>query len=95
MTGDGILSGDLVLLRPEVEARQGEIAAVQLVEEDAPWQTTLKRVFLHLDKNQVELRASNPAYEPMFVPCDRTRIAGVYRGLLRDVATALSGSFRL
>lgn len=95
MTGDGILSGDLVLLRPEVEARQGEIAAVQLVAEDAPWQTTLKRVFLHLDKNQVELRASNLAYEPMFLVSEHTRIAGVYRGLLREATTFSGGSFGL
>ena len=86
MTGDGIVSGDLVLLRPEVDVRWGEIAAVQLVEEGAPWKTTLKRVFLHEAKGQVELRASNPAYEPMFVPCDQTRIAGVYRGLLRGTS---------
>lgn len=94
MTGDGIVSGDLVLLRPEVELRPGEIAAVQLVEEDAPWQTTLKRVFPHGEGGQVELRASNPAYQPMFVPSQQMRIAGVYRGLLRAASLA-SSNFEL
>lgn len=95
MIGDGIVSGDLVLLRPDVEARQGEIAAVQLVEDGSPWQTTLKHIFLHLDEGHVELRASNPTYEPMFVACDQTKVAGVYRGLLRNAATTLNSSFEL
>lgn len=55
MTGDGILDGDLVLLRPDSEAARGEIAAVLVGEAH---EATLKRVFLKGDT--VTLRASNP-----------------------------------
>lgn len=87
MTGDGILSGDLVLLRPDLHPHPGEIAAVQIVEDGDSWQTTLKHVWASPNEDRVELRASNPAYEPIFVPCEQTRIAGVYRGLLREAST--------
>lgn len=93
MTGDGILSGDLVLLRPDLHPHPGEIAAVQIAEEDGPWQTTLKHVFERQDDGKVELRASNPTYDPIFVLCEHTRIAGVYRGLLRGARTIGSNSF--
>ena len=45
MSGDGILEGDLVLLRPNVEVQQGEIAAVLWSESGAECEATLKRVF--------------------------------------------------
>ena len=82
MSGDGILDGDRVLLRPGVALCNGEIAAVQITEGEQ-WQTTLKRVFAAPAWDYVELRASNPAYEPLRVPSDKVDIAGVYRGLLR------------
>ncbi len=88
MLGDGICEGDKVLLRPEGEVQQGEIAAVQIMHEDLPWETTLKHVYLHLDESGsgegiVELCASNPRYAPLRVASEQVRIAGVYRGLLR------------
>lgn len=82
MSGDGILDGDRVLLRPNVALHNGEIAAVQITEGEQ-WQTTLKRVFAAPEWDYIELRASNPVYEPLQVPCDKVGIAGVYRGLLR------------
>lgn len=45
MVGDGILNGDLVLLRPGVEIQQGEIAAVVWSGSGAECEATLKRVF--------------------------------------------------
>ncbi len=48
MIGDGILPGDRVLLRPDVEVRSGEIAAVQIAGdgsfEDGSLCATLKHV---------------------------------------------------
>lgn len=82
MSGDGILDGDRVLLRPDVTLHNGEIAAVQITEGEQ-WQTTLKRVFAAPEWESVELRASNPAYESLWVPAEKIAIAGVYRGLLR------------
>lgn len=86
MTGDGILEGDKVLLRPEVQLESGEIAAV-LVGPDH--EATLKHVhLLPSTKNfpyggEVLLRASHPAYPDRRLPSEEVRIAGVFRGLLR------------
>jgi repressor LexA len=81
MTGDGILDGDKVLLRPDVEAHDGEIAAVLVGDAH---EATLKRVFRKGDR--VILRASHPAYPDLTVPADAVKIAGVFRGLIRDGA---------
>lgn len=82
MTGDGILPGDLVLIRPGVQVSNGEIAAVQIHrahQSDA----TLKHVHWQADKRTVRLRASNPAYDDLTLPAAEVAIVGVYRGLMR------------
>lgn len=79
MVGDGILPGDLVLLRPNVTVRQGEIAAVHARDN---YEGTLKHVFV--ETNGVRLRASNPEYEDIIVSATDWRgVAGVFRGLVR------------
>jgi repressor LexA len=81
MVGDGIHSGDLVLLRPEVEVQPGEIAAAYVGDD---YRCTLKHV--HFEKARVRLRASNPAYDDLLIPQNEWRgVAGVYRGLVRHV----------
>lgn len=82
MSGDGIFAGDRVLLRPGVDARNGEIAAVQLTHDADCYRATLKHVFFHGDT--VCLRASNPAYEDVEVPAQSVNIVGVFRGLVRS-----------
>jgi len=81
MTGDGILPGDKVLLRPGLNPRDGEIAAVQVGQE---YEASLKHVHFNDARNTVQLRASNPAYRDVFVPLNQVRVAGVYRGLVRS-----------
>jgi repressor LexA len=82
MIGDGILAGDLVLLRPEEDVRQGEIAAVHARD---GYEGTLKHVIV--ETRQVRLRASNPNYEDIIVPAaDWRGVAGVFRGLVRKTA---------
>ena len=79
MIGDGILPGDLVLLRPDIDLHQGEIAAVHARDD---YEGTLKRVFV--ETNQVRLRASNPSCPDIIVPAaDWRGVAGVFRGLVR------------
>ena len=79
MIGDGIQSGDLVLLRPGVDTQPGEIAAAYVGD---GYEATLKHV--HFEKHRVRLRASNPAYADLFVPSEEWRgVAGVFRGLIR------------
>lgn len=86
MIGDGILDGDKVLIRPGVEPRAGEIAAVQVGETH---EATLKHVFALPESGQVRLRASNPGYRDVVVPAETVKIAGVFRGLIRDVGRTL------
>ena len=74
MIGDGIEDGDLVIVQRQETAEDGDIV-VALIEDEA----TVKRFFRHHD--QVELRPSNPQYEPIFVR--DVRILGKVVGLLR------------
>ncbi len=90
MINDGILSGDLVLLRPGAELTYGGIAAVIIGREadgdfSGECETTLKRVY-H-DGNKVRLQASNPDYPDTTLPADAVRVAGIYQGLIRQEST--------
>lgn len=79
MLGDGIQNGDLVLLRPGVDVRDGEIAAAYVGDN---YEASLKRVYFEPDT--VRLRASNPIFPDLLVPSSEWRgVAGVYRGLIR------------
>ena len=57
----GILYGDIVLLRQQDAAENGDIVAA-LVEDEA----TLKRIFY--EKGHVRLQPENPAMDPIIVP---------------------------
>lgn len=81
MIGDGILEGDKVLLRPDVELRSGEIAAVEVGDGH---EATLKRVITSFLPRKVILRASNPRYPDIEVTAGKFRVAGVFRGLIRE-----------
>ncbi|HWL50824.1 MAG TPA: LexA family transcriptional regulator [Chthoniobacteraceae bacterium] len=87
MINDGILSGDLVLLRPEAELPYGGIAAVLIGSETdgdfaGECETTLKRVY-H-DGEKVRLQAANPNYPDTVFPANAIRVAGIYLGLVRQ-----------
>jgi len=83
MQGDGILSGDLVLIRPNLAVSNGEIAAVQIPRDDGVYESTLKHVFIKQQRGTVILRASNPLYADLELPAEKTQIVGAYRGLVR------------
>ncbi len=74
MIGDGIQDGDLVIVQRQDTADDGDIV-VALIEDEA----TVKRFFRHRD--HVELRPSNPDYEPIFAK--DVRILGRVVGLMR------------
>ncbi len=82
MIGDGILDGDKVLLRPGVECQPGEIAAVLVGDAH---EATLKHIIPMPKEGKVRLRASNPGYRDLIAPVEEVKIAGVFRGLIRDV----------
>ena len=79
MTGAGIMDGDMVIVRPQATAENGEIVAA-LIDNEA----TVKRFQSALDA--IVLKAENPAFEPIVIKPGRSdfRIIGVVVGLLRD-----------
>lgn len=82
MSGDGILDGDLVLVRLQPDVENGEIAVVMCGNDEA----TLKRVYKFAE--QVLLQPSNPRYPPR--PCSPgdVRIIGKYTGHLERSSAA-------
>jgi len=63
MIDAGILSGDLVLVRKQSEARDGEIV-VALVDNE----NTLKRYFVDEDNHQIRLHPENKTMKDIIVP---------------------------
>lgn len=77
MIGAGIHDGDLVYIREQPEVENGQIAAVQLVE-DGEFTSTLKRFYR--DGSRVVLQPANPAYMPIVLTgeeLDDVRIVGL------------------
>jgi repressor LexA len=77
MSGDGILDGDLAIIRMQKNAERGQIIAA-VIGGDA----TLKHY--HPESNKIELRASNPSYMPITVnESEDFYIAGILAGVIR------------
>ena len=81
MIGDGILPGDKVLLRPNVQVQNGEIAAVYYGEQ---YEATLKHIYFNQDSH-ITLRASNEDFQDITVSGKELQVAGVFRGLIRTI----------
>lgn len=81
MIGDGILPGDKVLLRPDAQVRNGEIAAVHVGDD---YLATLKHVHFGPGRGKVTLKASNPVYKDIVVSAKDVKVAGIYKGLIRS-----------
>ena len=79
MTGAGILAGDLVIVRRQKTAVDGDVV-VALVEEEA----TVKR--LRIRRGRYELHPENPAFEPIIPPPGELRILGKVIELRRSFA---------
>lgn len=78
MVGDHIIDGDVVVVRRQDHASQGEIAAVLLDDE-----VTLKHVYR--SEGEVELRSSNPSLPPITVEPGQAepRLLGKVVGVIR------------
>lgn len=75
MVGAGILSGDLVVVRPQSDAVNGEIVVALLGDE-----ATVKR--FHRDDSGVWLLPENPAYQP--IDGREAQILGKVKALYRE-----------
>ena len=77
MRDAGIMDGDLLAVRQGKEAKNGQIVVARLGDE-----VTVKRFHRHL--NQIELRAENPDFQPIFVqPGEPFELEGLAVGLIR------------
>jgi repressor LexA len=77
MIGDHIMPDDLVVIRPQAHADGGDMVAVLLGDE-----ATVKRI--QFQDGGVKLIASNPAYAPIEVSREDSRIIGKVIGLMRS-----------
>ena len=75
MINAGILDGDLVVVRKQADARNGEIVVALVGDEDA----TVKRFFR--EAGRVRLQPENDDMEPMYP--DQVTILGTVRAVLR------------
>ncbi len=90
MIGDGILDGDFVIIQKASSAEQGQTVVAMMGNE-----ATIKRFYKKKTSTgtQIELRAANPAYEPILIESltesnpegTDFRIEGVLVGLIRKL----------
>lgn len=75
MIGAGILSGDMVVVRPQQTADDGQIVVARLDDE-----ATVKR--LHRRNGQVWLMPENPAYTP--IDGRQAQLIGIVKAVIRE-----------
>jgi repressor LexA len=91
MIGDGILDGDYVIIEKKNRAEQGETVVAMIGNEATIKRFYQKRVPASEDRpahQQIELRAANPAYEPILIESlteNDFRIEGIMVGLIRKL----------
>jgi repressor LexA len=81
MIGDGILDGDYIFVRKQLQAEPGEIV-VAMIEDEA----TVKRFYPEGDR--IRFQPSNPRLKPIYVSRDEfreTQIIGVVIGVYRKM----------
>lgn len=79
MTGAGILDGDLVVVRQQSDADDGDTVVALVDDEDA----TVKRIKRR--GGMIHLVAMNPAFGPIVVSGDRVRVQGKVVGVRRNL----------
>ena len=72
--------GDLVIVKPTADARNGEMVAAYLKLEET---VTLKRFYL--EGEMVRLQPENAQMDPIFVPAENVRVHGRVVGVIRRV----------
>ena len=78
MINAGINDGDLVVIREQATAEEGQIV-VALIDNEA----TLKRFYLDKERNLVRLHPENDNMEDMYF--DNIEIQGIVKMVLKDI----------
>ena len=86
VSGDSMIDamvndGDIVIMRQENDARNGDMVAVWLSDDT----TTLKYFYREPD-NRVRLQPANPTMEPIYVECEDVQVQGKVMMVLRQTA---------
>ena len=81
MINAGILDGDIVVVRRQEEARNGEIVAALVGDDESANEATVKRFFR--DGGRVRLQPENDALDPIFPEYAQIlgKVVGVFRSL--------------
>lgn len=80
MVDASVLDGDIVILRYQEKAENGEMVAAWI---DGVGETTLKHFYL--EGKQVRLRAANPNYKDMFFPAAQVSVKGKVVSVIRQL----------
>jgi repressor LexA len=83
MIDDHIDDGDVVVVRPQPRAENGEIVVAVVNDGTLNGGATLKRFYL--DGDRVRLEPRNPAMQPLVVPLEDVEIKGKVVKLVRDL----------
>jgi repressor LexA len=83
MIEDHIDDGDLVVIRPQPNVDNGEIAVAIVNDATENGGATLKR--LYREGDTVRLQPRNPDMQPILVPADQVEVRGKVVKLLRDL----------
>jgi len=77
----GILDGDIVVVRRQQDARNGEIVAALVGEDESADEATVKRFFR--EDERIRLQPENDALEPMYPEFVQIlgKVVGVFRSL--------------
>ena len=81
MVNAGILEGDMVVVRREQTARDGEIVVALAGQDETAEEATVKRFFR--EKGRVRLQPENDALEPIYA--DHVEVLGVVTGVFRTL----------
>ncbi len=82
MTGAGILDGDILVVRRQETASNGEIVVALVGEDESAGEATVKRFFR--ESGRVRLQPENDALEPIYA--DYVQILGKVTGVFRTLA---------
>ena len=81
MVDAGILEGDIVVVRREQTARDGEIVVALAGEDETVEEATVKRFFR--ENGRIRLQPENDSMEPIYA--DHVQILGIVTGVFRSL----------
>ena len=81
MVDAGILEGDIVVVRREQTARDGEIVVALAGEDETAEEATVKRFFR--ENGRIRLQPENESMEPIYA--DHVQILGIVTGVFRSL----------